>query len=597
MELFFVALGLAIVLGPLILSIAAMSSASRTRREVEELRRLLNQSPPANPAPSILQPPPAAPKAAESSGPKPLYAIPPPVLPLSKPLPPPVPVKKSEGLEVALGGKAASFIGIAAIVISIVLFVGYAIREGWIGPAIRIGLGLVSAGVMIAIGHGFHRRGETHRALARALTGGGASLFFFSVYAAYGFYGLIGTSVAAIGLVLSAVGVLGLSLLYNSQAVAILGTLGAFITPTLVGADYGTGLFPMTYIAVVNIPVLALGYSKSWRWLIGLAFAATWIVTVVRNAVDLTGHWRTSIVYMTIFHIQYGALNILQSRQPRTTTEAAFDTARLLFSGLTLSVGAVANLQVANFTGWIGPALFIVAAVHAIAAFWMHRRLQGCKHEAMGCAVIAVMAAASAIPVEARGLRLALGWGLSGAIVAWLAARTSASIFSLIGLMLGVFAFAVAADENHQILPMFTNASFGTAVLMCLLLGFQAWVQRTTNRRWAKAVNVVAILCLIGLVTDELSDWSHAAISVWWAVAALLLAFFGLFYRRTYVRYLALILFAVTILKVFFVDLGDLRGLPRIGAFFILGALLLVLSYAYQRVAPMLTGESSEEPA
>jgi uncharacterized membrane protein len=39
--------------------------------------------------------------------------------------------------------------------------------------------------------------------------------------------------------------------------------------------------------------------------------------------------------------------------------------------------------------------------------------------------------------------------------------------------------------------------------------------------------------------------------------------------------------------KVFIVDMAGLDGLQRIAAFFGLGVLMLVLSYAYQRITPI----------
>ena len=56
-----------------------------------------------------------------------------------------------------------------------------------------------------------------------------------------------------------------------------------------------------------------------------------------------------------------------------------------------------------------------------------------------------------------------------------------------------------------------------------------------------------------------------------------------------------MLLFVMAIVKVFVFDLAELRGMPRIAAFMGLGILLLVLSYAYQRVAPRFL--DAKEPA
>ena len=55
-------------------------------------------------------------------------------------------------------------------------------------------------------------------------------------------------------------------------------------------------------------------------------------------------------------------------------------------------------------------------------------------------------------------------------------------------------------------------------------------------------------------------------------------------------RYLALCLFGLTVVKVFISDFAGLEGLQRVAAFIGVGILLLVVSYAYQRVAERVLG-------
>jgi uncharacterized membrane protein len=46
---------------------------------------------------------------------------------------------------------------------------------------------------------------------------------------------------------------------------------------------------------------------------------------------------------------------------------------------------------------------------------------------------------------------------------------------------------------------------------------------------------------------------------------------------------MALVLFAVTVLKAMFVDIAELQQLYRIIVFFVLGILLLLVAWAYHR--------------
>jgi uncharacterized membrane protein len=124
---------------------------------------------------------------------------------------------------------------------------------------------------------------------------------------------------------------------------------------------------------------------------------------------------------------------------------------------------------------------------------------------------------------------------------------------------------------------------------------------RATETAFPVVVKIIALLSALGLVTMELlrmsGGWSGSLITLVWAVSALLMTLVGLQRRLTYLRQLGLAIFALTIAKVFLVDLADLRGLQRIAAFFGVGVLLLILSYAYQRVAPMFLKEEESKDA
>jgi uncharacterized membrane protein len=89
--------------------------------------------------------------------------------------------------------------------------------------------------------------------------------------------------------------------------------------------------------------------------------------------------------------------------------------------------------------------------------------------------------------------------------------------------------------------------------------------------------------------------WRDSIITLWWAAAALTLTAVGLKGKKRYLRYLALAVFGMTVVKVFLVDLAELSGLHRVAAFVGVGLLLLVLSFVYQRIAPMLTGAEQGE--
>ena len=91
---------------------------------------------------------------------------------------------------------------------------------------------------------------------------------------------------------------------------------------------------------------------------------------------------------------------------------------------------------------------------------------------------------------------------------------------------------------------------------------------------------------------------SSLALSVIWTVLAS--AFIGVGLVRDFapLRYLAMALFGLTVLKVFLVDLSSLGGIYRILGFIGVGLVLLAVSFLYQRARrkPLPQSRRAEQP-
>ncbi|HNQ00377.1 MAG TPA: DUF2339 domain-containing protein, partial [Bacteroidia bacterium] len=73
------------------------------------------------------------------------------------------------------------------------------------------------------------------------------------------------------------------------------------------------------------------------------------------------------------------------------------------------------------------------------------------------------------------------------------------------------------------------------------------------------------------------------SISFTWLAYSMLLMVIGIYRKRLNVRVLSIVLFGLTIAKVFFYDLSYLDTLHRIISFIGLGVILILVSYLYQR--------------
>lgn len=92
----------------------------------------------------------------------------------------------------------------------------------------------------------------------------------------------------------------------------------------------------------------------------------------------------------------------------------------------------------------------------------------------------------------------------------------------------------------------------------------------------------------------SLTNQRNAAISVFWAIYAIILMVIGMMFRVPAVRWGALALFGLTIFKVFIIDLASLRTPYRIISFTALGFILLAASYLYFRYQKSVEGQGEK---
>ncbi len=247
---------------------------------------------------------------------------------------------------------------------------------------------------------------------------------------------------------------------------------------------------------------------------------------------------------------------------------------------------------------------------------------------------VAAACAAGAIALRFQGAWVTAGWTMEGALVIWLGLRERRHWLRAGGWIL--FALGLLHGLDHMSRPASTatlpwvNAPALSLVAAAALLLWVASRYRALGGALpggaARPIGA-AVICaaLTGLVvlSEQINGmfgrfaWQQAVeagpmaagatglarqvtLSIAWAAYAVVLLVAGIARRYPPVRYLAILLFAITIGKVFFVDLARLDRFYLISSVVGLGLLLLVASYLYQRFVsdepPADAGTSSTFP-
>lgn len=413
-------------------------------------------------------------------------------------------------------------------------------QHQWIGPGVRILLGLLTGGLLVIAGYAVENRGTQYRALSRALTGGGAALFYFTVFAAHSIYHLINWPVAGLGLILSAAGVLALAAVYESQAVAVLGVLGAFITPLLIGGNFESGTFALVFVAAINVPVILLGLRRKWQALYNLAFfftigfAAAWLERELPGLE--TGQWKTGLFFVVLFYAEFAALGLLKLKAEPQLAGRTLDLLRLAASTCTLLGALYWILSPEELDLWMGTAFLLAAAAHLLLARFAWTWAPRFKDEILAFLLGALTCASLALPAQLDGAWVSLGWAIEGALLAFFALRIGSGTLQSVAIFLGLLGLGKSLLFDFTLYPeapaSFLNGRFATGMLSAGLLGVQGWLHgRSPAAQKTDRANILfcaaVLAALAALFVDAFATMNpHAP---WpWLVTTCALAVAGL---------------------------------------------------------------------
>lgn len=553
--------------------------------------------------------------------------IPAPALSAAFPVAPPqfgileaAPAAEARSLESRVGSQWFNRIGILAILTGMAWFLKFAIDNHWIGPLGRVLIGLIAGAGLIAWSERF--RGRGYAAFAFSLKAAGSGILYLSLWAAFSLYHLIPGTAAFAAMILVTAFNGYLAWAQNSELLAVYAIAGGLSTPLLVSTGENHEIALFGYLLMLDAAVLLLVIWRPWSRLLVGAFAGTvlfvagwWFSFYSQAQAGRTAFFLACFFLAFAFAPRLARFNLQDGETP-----AGWDN-------LALALLPVANAAL-GFLGfyllldrpaaeWAGPWLAV-----AFAAFYLlllRLRGHGRLHESPALLsslhlASAVVFLTIAIPLKAHGRWLTIGWLVEGAALLWASIRADSKLLrtlALICLELGLCALLLA-DPRASTLPIL-NARFGAylaAIAVYLLTAYLAHhappESGGENPLSWPAIAAAALLHANALVLlafgweihsfwwnrawhgqqVELHDYQMYAqftYSAFFMIFGAILLSLGFWRRSAFLRWQALVLLAVSIGKVFVIDVNALSQGFRIVSFLGLGALLLGVSFVYQR--------------
>lgn len=526
-----------------------------------------------------------------------------------------------ESLESRIGGNWLNKIGMVAVVLGVIYFLKYAIDNRWIGEMGRVMLGLLAGVGFLSGGESLQRRNYFGYGLT--LCGGGIAILYFSIFATFNFYSLIPQFPAFLLMALITATAVLMSVRYNSRVIAVLGILGGFGTPLMLatGKDNQVALF--SYIVILDLGILALAYFKNWRSLNLLAFVFTQLILAAWALSYYTDSklWRTEC-FLTLFFLIFAVMAFLYNIVHCQKT-VYYDQFLILKNGAAYFLWTYLLLQ-DHYSAYLGFFALLLAMAYAGLAMLARRRSPNDQFLILIQLGIALTLITLAIPIQLKQHWITLGWAMEALVLTWVGFRTESDktrfgallIVFLVSIRLLFFDTAGWPWNNFTFLLNSRAFTFAGTLAAMLAMAWLYWKMRDQCMGNEKYISAALILLAnflflffftteihqgyqaqlyqtepqggVRMTTDysmirEVRSQEQLMISFFWGVYSILLLIVGIVKRYSPIRWLAMMLFAMTILKVFIVDLSELEKVYRIFSFIGLGLILLAASFLYQR--------------
>jgi len=507
----------------------------------------------------------------------------------------------SGNFEAVIAGRWLNYVGILALLFAVTFFLKYAFDNNWVGPRGRVGIGLLMGGALYPWSHRLLERG--YKYFSEGIAGLGAAVLYLSLWAGWHYYAIFSQSTAFALMIAVTAATMVVAVGRNSERIAFLALIGGLITPMLVstGENHEVALF--TYLTILGAGVVGIARVRNWKSLPPAQFAATliyfwgWYSDFYRNN-ELT----TTIVFATVFFILFAALPVVRSW--REGDLSGLESAIVLINSLAYLVSLRRMLWPQE--RWaLTAAVLLLAAAHLGAERMLPEKRGGELRVArILYAGLALTFVTLAIPIRLDGRWITIAWAVEGAVLIWSGLRVRFAPMRWAGLAM----FAVVAGRLATIsIPagdFLLNARFATfaiavaCILAACYFASGAWrelsdAEKMAYRVAAVGANILALVALslefwdvFGRMPSLGIDRGHAqelALSMLWLVYALGLLGAGLWKKSEALRWQALVLLGVVIVKVFLFDLSFLEKFYRIVSFFLLGLALLLISFYYQR--------------
>ncbi len=330
-------------------------------------------------------------------------------------------------LEKFIGENLINKLGILILVLGISFFVKYAIDKDWINEPARVGIGILCGALVIAVAH---KLKKNYAAFSSVLVAGAISIFYFTIAIAFHEYQLFSQTVAFIIMIVITIFSVLVSVSYTRQELAVLSLIGGFAVPFMISTGSGNYQVLFSYIAILNIGILAIAYFKKWKIVTILAFVfssllfASWYTReLFDNKLPHLGALAFATLFYFIFSITIVLSNI-RNKGAFTVIEYFIMVANTFFF-FAMGMGIIHNWGI-DFKGMF---TLLLAIYNLIYAGILYKKF-GLDRNAIYLLIgLALTFVTLTIPLQFDGNQITLFWATEAVLLMWLSQKSKIDRF------------------------------------------------------------------------------------------------------------------------------------------------------------------------
>lgn len=532
--------------------------------------------------------------------------------------------KDYANLEEKIGGKWFAKIGIAVLVLGVSFFLKYAFDENWIGETGRIVIGIITGLVLLAIGEKTIRK---YFLYGQIISGGGIAVLYLSIFAALNFYHLISDLSAGLFMVLITAASILLSLRYDAYSLVLVAVIGGFATPFLIssGENNQVGLF--SYVALLDMAVLAVSVFKKWRWLNLVGFLGTLVTFCAWSSNFYTSEQLFSTVFfLTIFFIIYSISSLVYNLVKKENS-SGIEQVLTLFSGF-IYFGTCFALLDPDYHAYLGFFAVVIAFYYLLWAYLVKKLTPADENLYNFLAFLSVGFITVAIPIQFEKYIITICWLIEALLLLYLGLKIKEEKKGLTIIIFGLFIFSLGLSrilfvdqayyQSGDLLLL--NKVFLTSLLSVIVCYISVLLFKqfgrdfktekiTFNNNQIKSFFIVlaSILTVFAVSQDiyvyhqdqidlerksaqevnsqirntygnvpeyyksadqakidNLNERSSASISLFWLIYGVIIIYFGTYKKNKYLIVFGIILNAFVAIKLFVYDLWQFKTMHRV---------------------------------